>query len=161
MSRPIVTTESVATQHEERKVEHTYEELLDIFDNDGSNLVRPLVLRCQAYENQIAKLNSGIARKGATMICEKCKEAEQCAGCKQDLLFGVSHWCAACVSKYIDGATQAIAERDKAKVEHAKLLEAVAELRHGFDVAHNVCSLLVYVRNGLDAILAEHAKEKP
>jgi hypothetical protein len=47
-----------ATAYESVERRYTYEELLDIFDQDDGNLVRPLVLRCQVFEAEIARLSA-------------------------------------------------------------------------------------------------------
>ena len=51
MSNPITTVEAAFTC-ERHERQWTYEEMLELFSDDG-NLVRPLVLRCMEYESQL------------------------------------------------------------------------------------------------------------
>ncbi len=59
-SRPISVTETEAREFRTVDREYTYEELLELFD-DGT-LVKPLVLRCQDYEQQLAAKDAEIER---------------------------------------------------------------------------------------------------
>ena len=54
MSEPIKRYKWTSMRHELREVETTYEELLDTFPAGGDDVVRPLVLRCQRYEELLA-----------------------------------------------------------------------------------------------------------
>lgn len=47
--------------------EYTYEELLETFPDGGTDVVNPLVRRCQEYEGRIAKLETEVARMRATV----------------------------------------------------------------------------------------------
>ena len=53
----IIIKESITLPVETIDRTYTYDELLEIFDND-TNLVRPLVLRCREYEKQISELKA-------------------------------------------------------------------------------------------------------
>jgi len=60
-SEPIIVREHEVTITRSTTKEWTYEELLELFD-DNANLVRPLVLRCQEHEAEIERLRAGLQR---------------------------------------------------------------------------------------------------
>lgn len=61
MSDPVRVMEPISKRCEYEAVEYSYEEILDMFQDD-TNLVKPLVLRCQKYEDEIKSLRKSLMR---------------------------------------------------------------------------------------------------
>lgn len=74
MSEPITVPERIAKGYTFELRSYTYEELLDIFNHDDGNLVRPLVLRCQAFEADIARLSATAELPRADDVLEASPE---------------------------------------------------------------------------------------
>lgn len=55
VSKPITVTETPFTPCVPIERQWTYDELLELFD-DSSNVVKPLVLRCQKYEDILSRM---------------------------------------------------------------------------------------------------------
>lgn len=64
MSEPIVTHETESLGYRTVEKQWTYEDLLELFEDSSSNVVAPLVRRCQAYEAEIAGLKADLERYG-------------------------------------------------------------------------------------------------
>ena len=58
MSEPIRTKESRTVRTEFVEQEWTYEELIELFPDEGDSVVNPLVRRCQQYEAEIERLRA-------------------------------------------------------------------------------------------------------
>lgn len=63
MSKPITIHERRAVEWREQEVSYTYEELLELFGDDDCSVVRPLVLRCMALEQERATFYEDYRRK--------------------------------------------------------------------------------------------------
>lgn len=76
LGMPVPCTETQATAYKQTRVSYTYEDLLQMF-SDGSNLIRPLVERCMAYEDEIRYLRDQLseAEREADQANDKLSDA--------------------------------------------------------------------------------------
>ncbi len=56
MSKPIITQVQEAIGYKTVEEEWTYDRLIELFPDDGTSCVNPLVRRCQEYEKRIEEL---------------------------------------------------------------------------------------------------------